>query len=292
MPISIIMSGSICIKYTWNWALWKNERNLVLSDFIGIPGSISILQKAFRFGVGFGDLFYRDVPVDAVFCYASSIALSRIGLKVGAITCSNNDRQWRLEQIGEDPNRMLFQLQNPGHIEDCITFCVHLASSVDHYASFRFDRQLSRQFWTAAVIQQKTDFVFQVFASFFPIHKFILAARSPVFRAMFESDMIESRTGRVQIVDVEPEIFRQLLQFLYTGMLDKPVSKELGDAAEKYQVETLTSLCRTADTTELAIKKGLLNMASSDHMKVRYGKKIDTSRYTFGNICVCVFLCA
>ena len=51
----------------------------------------------------------------------------------------------------------------------------------------------------------------------FKAHKAILATRSPVFGAMFEHEMEESRKGRVEISDIDPDVFQELLRFIYTG---------------------------------------------------------------------------
>lgn len=51
----------------------------------------------------------------------------------------------------------------------------------------------------------------------FRAHKAILAACSPVFRAMFEHDMEESRTNRIEIHDLEPQVFKAMMGFIYTG---------------------------------------------------------------------------
>ena len=59
----------------------------------------------------------------------------------------------------------------------------------------------------------------------FNVHKTILAARSPVFAAMFEHDC---RQNRVDIPDVEVEVFQELLRYLYTDQVQE---------IEKYAVE-------------------------------------------------------
>ncbi|KAM6913393.1 LOW QUALITY PROTEIN: speckle-type POZ protein [Lycodopsis pacificus] len=48
-------------------------------------------------------------------------------------------------------------------------------------------------------------------------HEAILAARSPVFSAMFEHEMEESKKNRVEINDVEPDVFKEMMCFIYTG---------------------------------------------------------------------------
>lgn len=42
-------------------------------------------------------------------------------------------------------------------------------------------------------------------------------ARSPVFAAMFEHEMEERKQNRVAITDVDHEVLREMLRFIYTG---------------------------------------------------------------------------
>ncbi len=64
---------------------------------------------------------------------------------------------------------------------------------------------------------------FRLFFSFtFPfwiIFKFFIfsKARSPVFAAMFEHEMEERKQNRVAIVDVDHEVLKEMLRFIYTG---------------------------------------------------------------------------
>ena len=48
-------------------------------------------------------------------------------------------------------------------------------------------------------------------------HKNILASRSPVFAAMFEHDLKEKRENRVEIADIDSDVFKELLNYIYTG---------------------------------------------------------------------------
>ncbi len=66
-------------------------------------------------------------------------------------------------------------------------------------------------------------------------HKAILAARSPVFAAMFEHEMEEKKQNRVEITDMDHEVLREMLRFIYTGKatnLEK-MHDELLAAADK-----------------------------------------------------------
>lgn len=42
-------------------------------------------------------------------------------------------------------------------------------------------------------------------------------ARSPVFAAMFEHEMEERKQNRVAISDVDHEVLKEMLRFIYTG---------------------------------------------------------------------------
>lgn len=80
-------------------------------------------------------------------------------------------------------------------------------------------------------------------------HVVILSAGSPVFKAMFQSEFVESKTRRVDIDDIEMEVFNQLLIFLYSGKApklavnDENTTKSLYEAADKYGVVLLQKEC-------------------------------------------------
>jgi hypothetical protein len=94
-----------------------------------------------------------------------------------------------------------------------------------------------------------TDIEFLVGGRAFAAHRFIVSSRSPVFAAMFRSDMIEANTGTVTINDTDPDVFETFLKFLYTGTLE-PISladdERLQTLANKYQVDTLVSFSSEA----------------------------------------------
>ncbi|XP_006498480.1 speckle-type POZ protein-like isoform X6 [Mus musculus] len=80
-----------------------------------------------------------------------------------------------------------------------------------------------------------TDCCFFVRGKEFKAHKSVLAARSPVFNAMFEHEMEECTKNRVEINDLDPEVFKEMMRFVYTGKapnLDKMADNLLA-AADK-----------------------------------------------------------
>ncbi|GFQ93361.1 speckle-type POZ protein B [Trichonephila clavata] len=80
----------------------------------------------------------------------------------------------------------------------------------------------------------------------FQVHKVILAARSPVFLAIFTTDMKEKIQECVDVSDLEDDTVRRMLLYLYTDTL-KDLQWEntlkLYYAADKYQIIALKVKC-------------------------------------------------
>ncbi|KAG4071672.1 hypothetical protein HA402_011826 [Bradysia odoriphaga] len=77
-------------------------------------------------------------------------------------------------------------------------------------------------------------------------HRLILSARSKVFTAMLESDMRETATSKIVLTDIDAEIFRAILLYIYTGkveMNDSISYVELIYGAEKYDLAELKQYC-------------------------------------------------
>ncbi|KAJ7422187.1 Speckle-type POZ protein-like protein [Pitangus sulphuratus] len=107
-----------------------------------------------------------------------------------------------------------------------------------------------------------TDCSFYVGGQEFKAHKSVLAARSPVFNAMFEHEMEESKKNRVEINDVDPEVFKEMMRFIYTGKapnLEKMADNLLA-AADK--VEFLVGCVKGAVFLDnLGVKMGKTGIA-------------------------------
>jgi len=131
-----------------------------------------------------------------------------------------------------------------------VHFHIKLRSTIPNVVTKLVDSAWSEQLWTASTKAIMTDVLFLLGDKTFGAHRSILSARSPVFAAMFASGMKEAKTGKVLIEDVDSSLFGIFLKFLYTGIFE-PSSRdrELFTVADKYQVETLTELCRSATET-------------------------------------------
>jgi hypothetical protein len=81
----------------------------------------------------------------------------------------------------------------------------------------------------------------------FRAHKCILAARSPVFKAMFNYKLKENLTNKVVIEDCRPDVVKAMLKYIYTAYLPddiKTIAIDLYIASEKYFIESLKIKCR------------------------------------------------
>jgi speckle-type POZ protein len=92
-----------------------------------------------------------------------------------------------------------------------------------------------------------SDVIFNIGTRQFPAHKSILASRSEVFEAMFTHSTKEKLTNRIDIEDIEPEVFQELLHFIYTGRLSTTTMDTLAVglliAADKYLLIVLKNEC-------------------------------------------------
>ncbi|XP_065205333.1 speckle-type POZ protein B-like [Planococcus citri] len=105
--------------------------------------------------------------------------------------------------------------------------------------------------------QTLTDVVLSVNGKDYPAHKAILAARSPVFCAMFIHNTKESELNRVDIEDINDAVVEGMLKYVYTGKCDD--SDELAEgllaAADKYDLCGLKIICAEKLIKGLSVKR-------------------------------------
>ncbi|KAF8771503.1 TD and POZ domain-containing protein 4 [Argiope bruennichi] len=88
-----------------------------------------------------------------------------------------------------------------------------------------------------------SDITLQADSQSFPVHKNVLSARSPVFRAMFKSDMKEKTVESIDIPDLDADTLQLVLLYIYT------------DSVKNLQWESALDLYRAADMYELLALK-------------------------------------
>ncbi|XP_030545149.1 BTB/POZ domain-containing protein At4g08455-like [Rhodamnia argentea] len=96
-----------------------------------------------------------------------------------------------------------------------------------------------------------------------PAHKAILANRSPVFKAMLENEMEESRSGTIKISDVSYDALRAFVNYFYSAeaCVDEQMACELLVLAEKYQVKHLKAYCEKFLVSKLNWDNSIINYA-------------------------------
>uniref|UniRef100_A0A182ML51 Speckle-type POZ protein n=1 Tax=Anopheles culicifacies TaxID=139723 RepID=A0A182ML51_9DIPT len=147
--------------------------------------------------------------------------------------------------------------------------------------------KLSEDLGTLFDNEKFSDVTLAVGGREFQVHKAILAARSPVFAAMFEHEMEERKQNRVAITDVDHEVLKEMLRFIYTGKapnLDK-MADDLLAAADKYALDKLKVMCEEALCVNLSVETAaetliLADLHSADQLKAQTIDFINTSHAT------------
>ncbi|XP_060249302.1 speckle-type POZ protein-like [Meriones unguiculatus] len=121
-----------------------------------------------------------------------------------------------------------------------------------------------------------TDCCLLVSGQEFWAHKAILAARSPVFRAMFEHELEEGQKNRVEIKDLEPHVFKEMMGFIYTGKAPNLHTMAAGvlAAADRYGLERLKIMCEVAICRDLSVENAahtliLADLHSAEQLKMK-----------------------
>ncbi|XP_078597468.1 kelch repeat and BTB domain-containing protein 2-like [Branchiostoma floridae x Branchiostoma japonicum] len=94
----------------------------------------------------------------------------------------------------------------------------------------------------AGVLQ---DVVLEVEGRRCPCHRLVLSAASPYFRAMFTSDMAESRQKTVVLQGLDAGVFGEILSYIYSGTLHVSLDKvqPLYQAADLLQLDYVRDTC-------------------------------------------------
>ncbi|XP_056167147.1 BTB/POZ domain-containing protein At4g08455-like [Syzygium oleosum] len=103
-----------------------------------------------------------------------------------------------------------------------------------------------------------------------PARRAVLASRSPVFKAMLENEMEESRSGTIKISDMSYDALRAFVDYLYAEAgLDEQMVCELLILAEKYQVEHLKAYCEKFLVSKLNWDNSIKNYAFAHQHKAK-----------------------
>ncbi|KAF8746775.1 hypothetical protein HU200_013322 [Digitaria exilis] len=123
--------------------------------------------------------------------------------------------------------------------------------------------------------QVGADVTLAVSGELIPVHKNILAARSPVFMAEFFGSMAERSAERVEIKKTDAQVLKAMLRFIYTGMVhefdNQPAAGEnvvmaqhLLVAADRYGLDRLKVICEQRLTVGIDIKTAASTLALAE----------------------------
>lgn len=108
------------------------------------------------------------------------------------------------------------------------------------------------------------DITIEVGGKSFKAHKCVLAASSPVFKALLFGGMIEVKKKKIKIKDMEAPVFQAMLHFIYNDTLpeidkhaDTVMTQHLLVAADRYLLKRLKltceqKLCNNLDTSKVS----------------------------------------
>ena len=137
-------------------------------------------------------------------------------------------------------------------------FEIYTAGTTENYGVLQVDNRLNGQLWSSVMNRSGTDFEVVAEEKKFPVHKYILAARSPVFADQFSKEPLNQDASKtMKIKSSRIGSMETFLKFIYTGELDSPVKDDqLMHLAKIFRVKTLESLCEAAsyniDESEIA----------------------------------------
>lgn len=179
------------------------------------------------------------------------------------------------------------ELEESGHLRDdsfsvrCDVFVINEFRAEDTPLAFVEVPPSNMHQHLADLLQtgRGADVSFHVGGTTFAVHRWMLAARSPVFNAELFGMMKESDTGgTVHIHDMEPQVFKALLYFIYTDLFpempqgddeekEDAMAQHLLVAADRYGMERLKliceeKLCKYIDVSSVAT---ILALAEQHH---------------------------
>jgi speckle-type POZ protein len=147
-----------------------------------------------------------------------------------------------------------------------------------HKKPFNNSDQLVAQLEELYENMKFSDITVNVRGRKFKAHKNILATRSTVFAAMFEHPTKENLTNQIEVEDVEPDVFNEILRFIYTGRLSESTMGKMSAgilaAADKYLLEQLKIECETQFIHRMSAKNFLeLLVITDEHHPAFHLKK-------------------
>ncbi|XP_046454671.1 uncharacterized protein LOC124202376 [Daphnia pulex] len=187
---------------------------------------------------------HQQPLTETTFCPASYISLPKSGLPVAVwIHIEENYKDeihlWKTEETDKWIKKLRFS-RSPEDITLWVDFGTITGSENKMISTMG---KLADMFRNQTLCDVQFNFIGGQSVG---AHVAILSAGSPVFAAMFQSTFMESLTRQVMITDIEVDVFKQLLVYMYTGSIPELEEENvtlLFVAADKYGIETLKEVC-------------------------------------------------
>lgn len=89
------------------------------------------------------------------------------------------------------------------------------------------------------------DCVLKIKGKEFPCHRLVLAACSPYFRAMFLTDLEESKKKEIDLEDVDPDVMEKILNYIYTSEIEitEKNVQDIFSVANMLQIPSIFTVC-------------------------------------------------
>ena len=120
----------------------------------------------------------------------------------------------------------------------------------------------------------------------FKAHKSILATRSQFFAAMFDHPTKEKLTNQVEVEDVDPTLFNEILRFIYTGRLSELTMGKMASnilaVADKYLLDQFKMECEIHIINQMSAENCLeLLLVTDEHHPAFHLKKYAVEFFRF-----------
>jgi len=237
----VVESPYMVVQFKWNLVSIPHAAMTIISKMVKFRDVFSF-RAAIR--------HHYDSQTSTLYFLTTN--LNKIGVKVLKVTYSTRTGKImaamnRDEEKNGDVNGslQLFTAPLPELSNDdcCYFFKIHFAGITENYRIQEKDGRIYDQLWSSISNRLGTDFEFiAAGGKRFPVSKFIIAARSPVFAARLDS--VEQ--PKEKELNVSAAAMEQFLKFVYTGELDGTVEPGVGQLAAAYQIKTLEDLCEFA----------------------------------------------
>lgn len=233
------LPGITVLRY--NWKVTNRKKNVVvLSKMIQFKG-----KDSFRIG------FKNPLPYTSPTLLFIATNLNKLGLKAIDVSFSSSKdpkiKKMELKICREDHENDVIQFffapMQPAIGRACsFIFTIHLTGIMEDYRVQQMDIFLSKQLMLS-MNQYWTDFMLiarngNAWKWSFSVHKWILAARSPVFAAILGED----EHKLLHYIDCSVDEMNQFIKFIYIGEFEEPVYFETIRLAFQYQIKTLQEL--------------------------------------------------